>query len=279
MSSRSVVEPPDWFRVSEYAYTKDLDAAEWFRALSIRRRYDSLHRESQQREDTLHPDVLAEFPFDRECFWKNFREVTSPDALENSEAKALEDRDEQISAESHGTDSHRPEHIKPIEEISEDTLRDNEKVQALADYDLNVEGKVLLVVDRETPDPALIEAFKAWLISDRVQHPLPVSRRGRKALNVQITNEHLSRWRKYQVLAVFDLDFWTQIFGLPRISHSNLCGFVAPKREDLQNKKEDPQSKKDMTDPKEWGREASKALREALSSIDMLAHQVLGGEK
>ena len=58
------------------------------------------------------------------------------------------------------------------------------------------------------PDTNLIQAFDSWLRKLRESSPLAIRRRGRPALNLEITKAHLHSWTQYNILSVLDLDLY-----------------------------------------------------------------------
>jgi hypothetical protein len=126
-------------------------------------------------------------------------------------------------------------------------------------------GTRILRVNPNTPDEALIQAFKEWLQQQRKFDPLPVVMPGHKGLNVRITDKHLKSWTEYKVLAVIDLDFCAKVFGVSNLSHEALCDLLLPP--------DCPLAKEDSPELRDWGREARRKAEEAKESIDLLIAQ------
>ncbi len=117
----------------------------------------------------------------------------------------------------------------------------------------------VLLIDPEAPDTEIRREFEAWLAQLRNERPLPIKRRGPKATSVEVTEAHLKSWSDYRVLACFDLDFWAELFGKPRISHEKLCEmFMGPHF---------------AGNAKEWGRSARRQVNVALDSFMVLGFQ------
>jgi hypothetical protein len=217
---------PKWFKRANYAaYMNSLDHLGWYRALEVRRSF----RGNLEWEETQAPQPDA--------LWDRFLEDIDP--VHFSELKRS----------------------APIEELSAESLA-GRRGRALAYWNLVIPARGVTAIDLQADDNVLREAFESWLAAERQRTPLPIERRGRPAQNVEVTEHHLARWRQYQVLAVFDLDFWSEVFGKTEVTHAELAGLLEP---DL------------LADPKEWGREARKALNEALACVDMLAYQARKG--
>jgi hypothetical protein len=75
----------------------------------------------------------------------------------------------------------------------------------------------------------------------------------------EITGDHIRSWVEHKILAVLDLDFYAQIFGIRRLIHQALgdllqCPFGI--------------------DAKDWGRAARAKAAEAMRCLDVLAAQI-----
>lgn len=232
------IDGPSWFNLADYEYVHSLDAPGWYRALAIRCEFASLYDWCANR-------ALA---FDKQDFWNEFRDATSPDKL----------RDDTLVEWPYGP----PEHLAAIEEIPAAVVASPARARAFAIWELDLDRKKLLCVDLDAPDTTLRAAFKRWLVEARKERPLPAKRRGARGRtpNIEITEDHFRKWRDYKVLACFDLNFWSRVSRGRKLSHTEACNWLKPDHS--------PDA-----DPKDWGREAHKALKEALSCIDMLAHQ------
>ena len=93
---------------------------------------------------------------------------------------------------------------------------------------------------------------------------MPITRRGPKSVNVEVTENHFKTWHDYCVLACFDLDFFARIFEMKPLSHERLFDTLNPGSDGK---------------PKDWGVAARKALKEALGCVEILAYQIDGGAK
>lgn len=182
--------------------------------------------------------------FDKQSFWEDFRDVTSFDPRREEPPLLFYPQAEKAA---------------PLEEVPDKIFLSPRKLRALINWDVAVSNKSVIVVDLDAPDPLLLDSFRDWLAKVRKARPRGVKRRGRrgKAPNIDITADHLRKWAHYNVLAYFDLKFWTLLFRDQELTHVEAGIWLTPY--DF------------SSDPKEWGREAHKALQEAIDSVDMLA--------
>ena len=117
----------------------------------------------------------------------------------------------------------------------------------------------VLTMNLRAPDALLKKQFETLLKEQRKRSRLPAKRRGRPSTNFEVTNDHLRSWRQYNVLAVFDLDFCAQVFGIDPLTHGQLGNLLECDRD---------------IDPKEWGRAARDKAAEAMQCLDVLAAQI-----
>ena len=230
-------DAPSWFNLADYEYVHSLDALGWYRALAIREEYAEFFDWSARRE----------FGLDQQPFWDEFRQETSPKNLTGEPPDLLEPQAERVAA---------------LEEIPANIFTDPEKAHAFAYSELGVADKKAISIDLTAPDTLLLASFRSWLRGVRDEHPLSLKRRGvsGRSPNIEVTNDHFDSWAEHQILACFDLDFWSKIFGHKRLPHRVICNLLKP---DLPPE----------TDPLEWGRYAREVSIEAFNCIGMLAHQ------
>lgn len=217
---------PSWFNVADVRYQLQRDPRLWFSALRIR-----------ETSKVLHSNAITDNPKE---FWNDYWNCTS--------IKAINEFDSETTA-------------CPLEEISLNSLKNNHA--AIAEWDMEVGGKSLLLIDLDCSDIQIRKHFESWLIEKRKHHPLPIARRGKPTTNVELTKDHIGSWQSHRILQVYDLDFWCEVMEKDKITHTDLAHLVAP---DLK-----------YENAKEWGIEARKKLREALSSLELLAEK--GGMK
>ena len=194
-----------WCKLEDYAPTYEFDFADWATMLQIRWDYDQqwppkiyhLEPEAIQALRRHGSRTAAEF-------WDNYLRAVLPREYIKSGRKTLHGRT-----------------LPPLEDI---TSLIKKNARSTLNIDAIFPARILRV-NPNTPDEALIGAFKEWLQELRKFDPLPVVRPGHKGLNVRITDEHLKSWTEYKVLAVIDLDFCAKVFG---VSHEALCGLLLP---------------------------------------------------
>ena len=151
-----------------------------------------------------------------------------------------------------------PTALRPITDITE-SFGDFDKAGRPADFEVSFLGARVLIVNAGAPDTDLKNHFDAWLAEQRTQSPLPARRRGRPATNFAITPDHFRSWARYHVLAVLDLDFYAQVFGIKPLSHEQL-GHLLERRFKFE--------------AKDWGRNARAKAAEAMRCLDVLQAQI-----
>ena len=215
----SASRKPLWLDLGFYTSKYgQLDPSGWYHELNIRRGAGS-EISSLMDENSS---------FDRDPFWAAFYSSS------RSECNSVQ-----------------PPNISPLVELNYKQAQNTPW-----DLELEIANSRCLLIDLDASDPALIEAFQTWLKKARSRAPLPVKRRGRPGLNTTITENHYSKWKRYNILAVFDLDFWTKVKNF-KYTSSELYFLLKPMVD---------------AEPKEWGREARAALSEAIESIELLRH-------
>jgi hypothetical protein len=116
------------------------------------------------------------------------------------------------------------------------------------------------MINTRASDADLKKHFAAWLAEQRAtRSPLSARRPGRPATNVAITPNHFKSWTEYNVLAVLDLDFCAQVFGISPLTHEKLADLFLECDSDIF--------------AKEWGRAARAKAKEARGCLDVLAAQ------
>jgi hypothetical protein len=238
-------EAPAWFSAADYKAVTQFDMCDWCSALWA--------RDMQQLVYTLAKSGIGErvdTPEDKERFWSTYRDKVmfwnsgSGRAESNSDTPLL-----------------YPDWTS-IKDVTDTVAKiQNSNILMIHRYVAELE-KRLLIVDPRAPDTELLRAFKAWLQHMRKSRPLPTKRRGRGRTNVAITDDHLERWCRYVVPACLDLDFYAEVFGTGQLTHEALCDLLAPTHQG---------------NPKDWGREARNAAKEAFECVDVLGYQTSGG--
>ncbi len=241
-------EAPAWFSAADYKAVTQFDMCDWYSALWA--------RDMQQLVYTLAKSGVGESVDTlegKERFWSTYQD------------KVMFWKSGSGHAESN-SDTPSPSPIWASLEDVTDTVSNIQDsnffmIQRHVGFELEVENRLLLI-DPRAPDTLLLKEFQAWLQHIRKTNPLPIKRRGRGQANVEITEEHLDRWRRYVVPACLDLDFYAEVFETDHLTHEALCDLLAPAHQG---------------DPKQWGRDARKAAKEALECVDLLSLQISGG--
>ena len=237
-----------WFRLEDYACVSSFGMAEWFIALDVR--FDFLMKQEEKSTSDL------------EELWDRYLVQTRPEGIKSDLANGKHNWVYQISnAIKEVTLEDFPREIKEftLEDVStpENNMWIIQRILLL--------GQRLLLVNLDSSDRVLMQEFKEWLRIVREQAPLPISRRGRKTTNVEVTEQHLRSWTNYKVLACFDIDHWARVLQRSQIPHELLC-------EKLQGPHYEGNAK-------EWGREARRTLDTAVNSQIILMSQIPRGMK
>jgi hypothetical protein len=220
--------PFDWFKLADYA--ADLSPEDWAIMLSVRQEWrdslDIIYRSGvpdEHKASVSYGYLAAVLPCNLGVYPAGPKSTTPP----------------------------------PLLDITENCCSGQFPI---SEFEIQNLGTRILAVNLSAADTALIKKFFDWLEHERKRSPLPLKRRGRSSANVEVTINHLSNWRQYNVLAVLDLDFCADVFGVARLTHEVLardfleCG---PK-----------------VDPKEWGRVARAKAEEFTKCLSLLEARI-----
>ena len=237
-------EKPLWFNSADTRYQLQRDPRLWFSAFHIRENFRRTYSITKSDDSKIMGSIVDikedDAPFNPEEFWNNYWNGISIEAINEFDSEAT---------------------TCPLEEVSLNSLKNNHA--AIAEWDMEVGGKSLLLIDLDCSDIQIRKFFESWLIEKRKHHSLPIARRGKPTTNVELTKDHIGSWQSHRILQVYDLDFWCEVMEKDKFTHTDLTHLAAP---DLK-----------YDDAKEWGIEARKKLREALKSLELLAEK--GGMK
>jgi len=244
MSPLGNKEPPAWFAADNYKAITQFSRRDWYLALCAREQQTFVYAIAKagigESVDT---------PEDKERFWSNYLDTVL--FWQSGSGRAESNFD---------TPSVLRDYTS-IEDVTHTVANiPNSNIFMIHHHVAELE-KRLLIVDPRAPDTVLLREFKAWLQHIRKTHPLPTKRRGRGRANVAITGDHLERWRRYVVPACLDLDFYAEVSAAAPLTHETLCNLLALTHQG---------------EPKEWGREARKAAKEAFECVDLLGYQTSG---
>jgi hypothetical protein len=120
----------------------------------------------------------------------------------------------------------------------------SENFRSETEWDI-AHGARLLLVDPRAPDALLRRQFFETL------GPSPIKKRGPTAANFELTKDRLKAWADGQLLEVWDLDFYADVFALRKLRPDVLCealGVLGP-------------------DPKEWTESARKKARDLIQKF------------
>ena len=236
----------DWFNIENYARVNSFGAAEWSVSLNYRftNQAGMEYRSFKSKDD----------------YWERYISHANPENInklfKDDEYNLVYGKVDSL-VEVHEIAFECPEELQTIDGILRLPVN-AQTAQFITDAVIWRRQKVLLI-DPEAPDTEIHREFEAWLAQLRNERPLPIKRRGPKATSVEVTEAHLKSWSDYRVLACFDLDFWAELFGKPRISHEKLCEmFMGPHF---------------AGNAKEWGRSARRQVDVALDSFVVLGFQ------
>jgi hypothetical protein len=228
--------PFDWFKLADYA--APLSLIDW--AIMLSRREDWRETFLTFYPKAFYPDGAPEE--ERASFWHGYLAEVLPCNFG-------------VGLELKGGITLPP----PIVDITEKCSRGRTPISK---FEMQIFGTRVLAVNPNAPDPVLKNHFENWLKEQRKRSPLPAKRAGTPTTNLKITNKHLSSWRKYNVLAVLDLDFCAEVFvtNNKRLTHEMLAGDFLKCRSKV--------------DSKEWGRNARAKAKEAMQCRGLLEAQI-----
>jgi hypothetical protein len=225
--------PFDWFKLADYA--APLSLTDWAIMLS---------RRAGRREIllTIYPDGVPEK--DKASVWDDYLTAVSLRNVSN------------LAVHPSGSDH---ESTTPPPLIEDLTVKCSKGRRPISKFEMHIFGTRVLAVNPNAPDPVLKTHFENWLKEQRKRSPVPARRRGKPSANFEIRGDHIKSWTHYNVLAVFDLDFYAKVFGIKRLTHEQLGNLLECS---------------DDYDPKEWGRNARAKAAEAMRCLDVLAAQI-----
>jgi hypothetical protein len=222
--------PFDWFNLADYA--ADLSPEDWATMLSVR----------QEWRDSLDIIYRSGVPDEHKAsVWHDYLAAVSPCNLGVYPA---------------GSDP-KSTTPPPLLDITENCCSGQVPI---SEFEMQNLGTRILAANLSAADTVLRKDFDVWLEHQRKSSPLPLKRRGRSSANVEVTINHLSNWRQYNVLAVLDLDFCADVFGVARLTHEVLG------RDFLECGRN--------VDSKEWGRVARAKAEEFTKCRSLLEAQI-----
>ena len=226
-----------WFNLADYEPRRQFDLHDWSVMLLLR--------------DRLLNDVgrsLALKDFDRfNEYWLIYLDEALPCKYSSNKS---DERYQQLLASD-----------PLLEDVTHLALRNNHGYRPISTFAIENTSARLLQINIIAPDTILISAFKSWLRKLRESTPLPIRRRGKPALNLEITKEHLHSWSQYNILAVLDLDLYDKARNHKKQSNREMFEKLNPKGK---------------RPAEEWTVEARGKAQEALGCLYPLIAQAKG---
>jgi hypothetical protein len=136
-----------------------------------------------------------------------------------------------------------------------------ERWDRILTWTIAMSGCRLLQINPWASQEVLKKRFEQLLLKLGRAYKPPFKRRGRRAANLEVTPLDLDRWVNHSILAVFDLDFYSEVFAKRRLSRSDLCKKVDPK----------------TSDAVEWAKTARQLLQEVVDGLEFLIAQAQPG--
>jgi len=232
---------PSWFKLADYAEAENFNFSDWAVMISHRHLW-------RQSLDTTYPRGVPNEQ--KASFWNDYLGDVLPSKIDvNRGFRWLRGWDNE------GLKTPPPY----IADITEECSKGLARVVRGLRYEKQFFDARVLTVNINAPDTILVQHFHDWLKEGRKRSRVPVRRRGKPSANFEITGDHTRSWTRYKVLAVLDLDFYAQVFGIKPLMHEQL-GNVLECNHDY--------------DAKDWGRNARAKAIEAMQCLDVLAAQV-----
>jgi hypothetical protein len=227
-----------WFNREEYELQRHLDFADWAVLLEMRL---SLRKEYQtQLASNL--DHRA-----RKQFWDDYCKSVSI-------KKYLEKKQEEISA--------LPWRGPPLVEVTGAMLSPERRDRVIT-WMIAMAGYRVLLINPWSNYESLKKEFDRWLRKLGQEFRPPFRRRGPPGANIEVTKLHLKSWVNHGILAVFDLDFCSEVFATRPLSRSAL------------HKRIDPKS----PNAAEWAKRARHLVQQAVDGLEYLTVQARNGGK
>jgi hypothetical protein len=230
---------PAWFNLADYAEARNFNVSDWSVMLSHRQLWSQI------------PNYTRNAPEEQKAkFWDAYLGDVLPSNIRANRGFSL----------LRGWDHEGLTTPPPcIADITEECSKGLARVVRGLTYEKQFFGTRILTVNMTAPDTVIKQGVADWLREKRERSPFPARRRGKPSANFEITGDHIRSWVEHKILAVLDLDFYAQIFGIRRLIHQALgdllqCPFGI--------------------DAKDWGRAARAKAAEAMRCLDVLAAQI-----
>jgi hypothetical protein len=193
-----------WFNAEEYKLQHRLDVAGWAEMLKVR---VALKEQYQN-----HPDRKSNIR-EREQFWAEYCKSV---AISNFFKKKHDPKGPAP-----------PSRSSLLVEVTSELLS-SEQRERIIGWWMGMSGYRALLVNPWANYDDLKKQFDQWLRKLGKEFESPFKRRGRPGTNIGVTKLHLSSWADHSVLAVFDLDFHSEVFAMKKLSRSTLHKMIGP---------------------------------------------------
>jgi hypothetical protein len=219
-----------WFNADEYELQHRLDFTDWALMLTVR----VALKDEYRRLASSSLDARA-----RKQFWDKYsKSVSIKGYLTNKQT-------EQIPL---------PWQPPPLAELTYDILIP-ERRKRIITFLIALSGCRVLMINPRANYEDLKKQFDQWLRKLGKDFGSPFKRRGRKGANLGVTKLHLSSWANHSILAVFDLDFHSEVFAKKPLSRSALHNMIRPTSQD---------------DPAEWAKTARHLVKQVVDGREFL---------
>jgi len=120
----------------------------------------------------------------------------------------------------------------PLVEVTREMMNPQHR-DRIVTWMIAMSGCRMLQVNPWSDYELLKKKFDQWLRGLRKEFEPPFKLRGRPAANIRVTKLHLHNLANHSILAVFDLDFHSKVFGKRRLSRSDLHKKIKPVNPDV----------------------------------------------
>jgi hypothetical protein len=148
----------------------------------------------------------------------------------------------------------------PLVEVTREMMNPRDREQIVT-WMVAMSGCRMLQINPWSNSELLKERFDQWLCGLRKEFDPPFKRRGRPGANIRVTKLHLNSWANHSILAVFDLDFHSKVFGKRPLSRSDLHEKINPV----------------SSNAAEWAKNARVLVQRAVKGLEFLIVQAQSG--
>jgi hypothetical protein len=218
-----------WFNREEYELQRCLAFKDW--ALMLRIRLD--FKKTYQKQ----PASIFQSR-ERKQFWGDYCKSVSL-------KEYLKKKQDGVSA--------LPSREPPLLDVTAEMLTPEQSQQVIT-WMIAFGGSRVLLINPWANHGLLKKEFDRWLRDLGQQFPSPFKRRGRPGANIEVTKLHLESWVSHSILAVFDLDFYSEVFSRRPLSRSALHKIIDPK----------------SPNAVEWAKRARHLVQQAINGLEFL---------